>query len=69
MATKQRLALLPKRVWNMKTRHFYYQYIWFVWFWDDGTDESDAKHYRLSDDINEKPMTHHRYVRTHTNRW
>lgn len=69
MATKQSFAWLPKKAWNTKKRHYRYKWIWLVWYWDDGEPKSNAKFYRLSDNPDEPPMQHHRYIRSNTNRW
>ena len=67
--TTQQFAWLPTKVWNMKTRDFYYSYIWFCWYWDSGNRHKGLRLYRLTDDPYEQPLKNHPFVRTTTNRW
>ena len=65
---KQKFALLPKSVWNMKSKNYCQTLIWFCWYWDSGEHYSKTKYYRLTDD-EEQPMQWHRFIRTSTNSW
>lgn len=65
---KQKFALMPKRVWNMRNKHYYSGLIWLCWYWDCGEAPSNAKYYRLTDE-DEHPMSWHRFTRTFTNTW
>ena len=67
--TKQKFAWKPKRVWNMKTKLYYFSWIWLCWYWDDGHD-SDVKFFKLTDeDEDEVLMTQKRYTRMRSNLW
>ncbi len=64
--SSQNFAWKPKLIWNMKTKHYYFSWVWLCWYWDDGYD-SDLKLFRLTDE--EDPMTHKRYTRMRSNHW
>lgn len=65
---KQKFALLPKSVWNMKCKDYHESIIWLCWYWDSGKEFSNTKYYRLSD-YEEPSMQWHRFTRTSTNTW
>ena len=65
---KQKFALLPKSVWNMKCKNYYNGLIWLCWYWDSGEAPFNSKYYRLTND-EEAPMEWHRFTRTYTNSW
>jgi len=67
--TKEKIAWLPKRVWNMKSGNYKYTTIWLCWYWDDGESKCKINLYRLSEDPYEPPMQYKRYCRTNTNKW
>lgn len=59
--TKQKFAWIPKLVWNMKTKHYKYTWIWFCWYWEKNYD-SDARFFSLVEKDNVL-MLHHRLTR------
>ena len=69
--SKQKFAWKPTRVWNMKTKHYRYTWIWFAWYWMD-KDEPDkpSGYHRLSDDPYEDTRIWTRNkTRMNSNRW
>ena len=61
----EKFAFRSTRVWNIKGKEYYYEWIWLCWYWEDCSEYDQTDYYTLDG----YKLKNHSKVRSSTNRW